>query len=121
MTCVISHRDGYSEETTLTAGNDESGNKNSIQAIGSAATYLQRYTLKLALGLSAAKDDDGRGSEGEPVISEKQVADLKALAEEVRANVPMFLRYMKIKSLDELPAKRYTEAVRELEKKRKQQ
>lgn len=120
VTCVISHRDGYSEETTLTASNDESGNKNSIQAIGSAATYLQRYTLKLALGLSASKDDDGQGTFVER-ITEKQAADLKALAEEVRANIPLFLKYMKIKALDELPAKRYVEAVRELEKKRKQQ
>lgn len=61
VTCIVSHRDGHFEETSLEADNDESGNKNSIQAIGSAATYLQRYTLKLALGLSAAKDDDGNG------------------------------------------------------------
>lgn len=59
VTCILAHRDGHSEETELTAFNDESGNKNSIQGIGSAATYLQRYTLKLALGLAAAKDDDG--------------------------------------------------------------
>lgn len=66
VTCIVAHRDGHSEETTLAANNDESGNKNSIQAIGSAATYLQRYTLKLALGLSAAKDDDGRGGADDP-------------------------------------------------------
>lgn len=86
VTCIIAHRDGHSEETTLTAANDESGNKNSIQAIGSAATYLQRYTLKLALGLSAAKDDDGRstGSAGptEPEGYENWQADMRAVAEE---------------------------------------
>lgn len=63
VTCIICHSAGHFEETTLCADNDESGNKNSIQAIGSAATYLQRYTLKLALGLSAAHDDDGNGGE----------------------------------------------------------
>lgn len=62
VTCVIAHRDGHSEETTLSGAPDNSGNKNSYQAIGSAATYLQRYTLKLALGLSAAKDDDAQGA-----------------------------------------------------------
>lgn len=118
VTCVISHRDGFSEETTLTASNDESGNKNSIQAIGSAATYLQRYTLKLALGLSAAKDDDGQGTTVE-FITEKQAADLKALAEEVRANVPLFLKYMKVASFEDLPAAKYQQAVKELERKRK--
>lgn len=120
VTCVISHRDGYSEETTLTAGNDDSGNKNSLQAIGSAATYLQRYTLKLALGLSASKDDDGAGVTVDRV-TEKQVADLQALATEVKANMPLFLKYMKVKALEDLPAARYATAVAELQKKRKQQ
>ncbi len=60
VTCRVSHRDGYAEETTLEGVNDTSGNKNDMQAVGSAATYLQRYTLKLALGLAASNDDDGR-------------------------------------------------------------
>ena len=54
MTCVLSHRDGHFEETTLTAGRDDSGKKNAIQQVGSTITYLQRYTLKAALGLAAA-------------------------------------------------------------------
>lgn len=58
--CKMAHRDGHFEEIELTADNDESGNKNGIQGLGSTATYLQRYTVKLALGLAAAKDDDGR-------------------------------------------------------------
>ncbi|MCE8420364.1 ERF family protein [Rhodovulum sulfidophilum] len=62
VTCIVAHCDGYSEETTLSGPPDQSGNKNAYQAIGSAATYLQRYTLKLALGLSAAKDDDAQGA-----------------------------------------------------------
>lgn len=84
VTCVIAHRDGHSEETTLTSGKDDTGNKNSIQAIGSAVTYLQRYTLKLALGLAAAKDDDARNTEGpkEPEGLENWKADMRAVAEE---------------------------------------
>jgi hypothetical protein len=62
VTCKISHRLGHSESVTLFAGADNSGNKNSIQQIGSTVTYLQRYTLLSALGL-ATSDDDGQGSE----------------------------------------------------------
>lgn len=62
VTCVLSHKDGHSEETTLSAGLDTSGSKNPIQALGSAVTYLQRYTLKAAVGVAAAKDDDGHAS-----------------------------------------------------------
>lgn len=81
VTCVLSHRDGYSEETTLTAGADDSGKKNSIQAIGSTTTYLQRYTLKLALGLATTeKDDDGASSE-EPAISGAAEAAINSIGE----------------------------------------
>jgi hypothetical protein len=63
--CKMAHRDGHFEEIELTALNDESGNKNGVQGLGSTATYLQRYTVKLALGLAATKDDDGRAG-GKP-------------------------------------------------------
>ena len=66
VTCILSHADGYSEDTTLEAGEDSTGNKNAHQAIGSAATYLQRYTLKLALGLAATTDDDARSAAPKP-------------------------------------------------------
>jgi hypothetical protein len=64
VTCILSHRLGHSEENTLSAPRDEGAGKNSIQAIGSAVTYLQRYTLKAALGLAASYDDDGRSAGG---------------------------------------------------------
>jgi hypothetical protein len=75
VTCRVSHRDGYSEETTLPGTHDTSGNKNSIQALGSAVTYLQRYTLKAALGLAASVDDDGQavGAKNTPPDSDDYV------------------------------------------------
>jgi hypothetical protein len=60
--CIIEHEDGHSEETALSGPYDTSGGKNAIQAIGSVVTYLQRYTLKAALGIAAARDDDGQQS-----------------------------------------------------------
>lgn len=62
VTCILTHFLGHSEETTLCAGPDSTGSKNAIQAISSAVTYLERYTLLAATGLAAANtDDDGRG------------------------------------------------------------
>jgi hypothetical protein len=64
VTCVLTHDLGHSEETTLVAGADMSGSKNAIQGIGSAVTYLERYTLLAATGLAAANgDDDGHGTQ----------------------------------------------------------
>lgn len=60
VTCEITHVLGHSESTPLTAPPDTSGTKNSIQAIASTVTYLERYTLLAITGLAAGEtDDDG--------------------------------------------------------------
>ena len=59
VTCIVTHRDGYSEETSLSFAPDNSGGKMPIHALGSTVTYLQRYTLKAAAGVAATKDTDG--------------------------------------------------------------
>jgi len=120
VTCILSHRDGYSEENSLTAGRDDSGNKNSIQAVGSAITYLQRYTLKGSLGLAAASDDDGRASSSaeEPpaAISEAQAANLIELMESISYDRQKFLTHFKIETVEALPADRYDIAVASIKK-----
>jgi len=61
VTCIVTHSDGHSEKTTMTANPDTSGKKNAIQARGSAIEYMKRYTLIGALGLTTADSDiDGR-------------------------------------------------------------
>jgi hypothetical protein len=105
VTCIVSHRLGYSEENTLHAGRDDSGNKNSIQAIGSTITYLQRYTLKAALGLAAAHDDDGKKADAtDAFITDEQVAELTALIQETGIDYNKFLEIGKVESLSDLLA-----------------
>lgn len=61
--CIVSHVQGHSESTPMSAPSDQSGNKNSIQGIGSTSTYLMRYTLIAAFGLTTAdQDNDGETS-----------------------------------------------------------
>lgn len=61
VTCVVTHVDGHSEYTSMEAYPDNTGSKNDVQAIGSTVTYLQRYTLTGALGITTADEDmDGR-------------------------------------------------------------
>jgi hypothetical protein len=124
LTCILSHRDGYAEETTLEAAKDESGNKNAIQAVGSAATYLQRYTLKLALGLAASEqDDDGRasGASGDDgPINADQYAELLRVADSVGATPDdenQLLRLYKIETLHHLPASKLAEAIARIKQK----
>jgi hypothetical protein len=78
VTCALTHEMGHREETTLSALPDTSGNKNSIQAIGSTVTYLERYTLLAATGMAAAgTDNDGRSADEEqkPKISEARLLE----------------------------------------------
>lgn len=121
VTCIVSHRLGHSEENSLSAGRDDSGNKNSIQAIGSTITYLQRYTLKAALGLAASNDDDGKGAGAEDdgsTISDEQFATLQAKIAEVDADVARFCKHMQIDSLMSMPASKFAAAMRELNAKK---
>ena len=120
VTCIIAHRGGHSEENTLSAGRDDTGNKNSIQAVGSTVTFLQRYTLKAALGLAASAEDDGAAADvPRPFITEQQVDDLDMLIVEVKANKEKFLEAIGIASLADIYADKYQAAVALLEKKRK--
>lgn len=121
VTCVVSHRGGHAEEITLSAGRDESGNKNSIQAVGSTITYLQRMTLKAALGLAVSNDDDGKSAEALDAISLEQVEELVALADEVGADKEAFARYFKVAGFADITVKDFPRAVAALNKKRQQQ
>lgn len=118
VTCIVSHRLGYSEENSLSAGRDESGNKNSIQAIGSTLTYLQRMTLKAALGLAASSDDDGKAAEAVETITDDQVNTLRDLIEDVGADLPKFVAYLRVESLADLRQSDFKRAVAALEAKR---
>lgn len=86
VTCVLTHARGHSERTVLQASPDTSGSKNSIQAVGSTVTYLQRYTLLAATGMAVqdGSDDDGRQGKKLPdnTIEDFQVAISELTSEE---------------------------------------
>ena len=126
VTCIVSHRDGHSEETELPGPADTSGNKNNLQAIGSTVTYLQRYTLKSALGLAAADDDDGADVRFEQeserdFLSEQQQEDLVALCEEAGLDREKLLKFLGVPSFAEIYADRFDDVVAIIEKKKERQ
>ena len=121
VTCILSHRDGHNEETTLSGPADTSGSKNAIQAIGSTLSYLQRYSLVQMLGLATAADDDGKAAGGGDTISEEQEEKLRIEIIDTNTNLPKFLAIFKIASLAELPAKEFKNAMQILENRRAEQ
>ena len=121
VTCVVSHRLGYFEENTLTGPRDDSGNKNSLQQVGSTLTYLQRMTLKAALGLAASDDDDGKNSAGDDdgPISEEQAGTIRKLCEDTGTDIPKFCNLMKVESIPALPASQFDRVIKSLEAKKR--
>ena len=121
ITCIVSHVDGHTERNTMTGAADTSGSKNSIQSIGSTVSYLQRYTLIGALGLTTADEDiDARLiASGGNFISDSQLADLEDLVSSM-ANRDKFLAHFKIRELRDLPASQYASAMAMLRQKKAQ-
>jgi hypothetical protein len=64
VTGILMHRDGHSEEATVTLQHDSSGSKNAVQAVGSSTSYGKRYAAGALLNLTsrdgAERDDDGK-------------------------------------------------------------
>lgn len=120
VTCIVSHQDGHSEENSLPGPADTSGSKNALQAIGSTVTYLQRYTLKAALGLSASVDDDATSLNGGGALSEAQVINLRAAIVAAGADVVRFCKLYGIEVPDDLPASKFADAMAKLERKQQQ-
>ena len=118
VTCVVAHRDGCSEETTLQGGPDVGAGKNNYQAVGSAATYLQRYTLKLALGLSAAQDDDGSaaGTDAPDTVTADQYIALRDKAAEAGVDEETICLAAGCADLHQFPADKFKSSMARLEK-----
>jgi len=114
--CIVSHREGHSVRNELVAAHDDSGNKNSIQAIGSTVTYLQRYTLKAALGLAASTDDDGAKSEQKmaSALKPEQVETIRDLIEKTDTDIQKFCETFRVDALTDLRVLDFDSAVKSL-------
>lgn len=77
-TCLLSHAAGFTDDSSsMEADPDTSGVKNAIQSQGSTRSYLQRYTLYGALGLSTGEDDsDGRAPDGTQVLKTQLLEEI---------------------------------------------
>jgi hypothetical protein len=107
VTGKLSHRLGHVEQTTMALPLDTSGNKNTVQAYGSSTSYGMRYTARALLNLTSRGEDDDGVAGGTKLISEGELEALQQLAKVAQADMPRFLAFLKVSSLDQLPARRY--------------
>lgn len=121
VTCILTHTMGHAERVKMNAPADASGQKNPIQQIKSTITYLRVATFEAVTGIATTegnKDDDGNGA-GDGPISDEQVDDLVALADEIGADKAKFCKFFNINSFAEIPSKQFSKARAALEAKRK--
>ena len=118
VTCTIRHRAGHSETSHAFIPNTKGMNTNAAQDMVIQLTYGKRQTLISALGITTADQDaDGITQTIKP-ITDEQVADLTALAIEVKADSAKFLKYLGVTDFESIPARDYGRAVAALEAKR---
>jgi hypothetical protein len=77
VTCIVTHRDGHSERTTMTGPEDYSGFKTLIQSRGSSMSYLERYTLIGAFGLTSVDTDNDGAQKTKPQPTAGQWSGIK--------------------------------------------
>lgn len=120
VTCILSHKSGHSEETTLAGPADATGNKNAIQAIGSTLSYLQRYSLVQMLGIAVAADDDGKGAGSTATITQAQADTLRDLIEANGKDRAAFLKWAarsdpKVERIEDIAASAYDSCVQAIQ------
>ena len=120
VTGILSHREGHSEETTMHLPLDDSGSKNSVQAVGSSTSYGKRYTASALLNLTSRGDDDDGNAAGEPEhkpLTVEQLNTLYGLIDASGTKPELFCKYFEIDRVEDLSADRFKKAVAELERK----
>lgn len=123
--CVITHREGHSEETDWWPGPlDTSGKKNPLQQAASTVTYLERYTFLMITGLAVVdQDDDGTdGGEmpGPERITEDQANKIHAMITENELSMDIFMRWLKqsikCKAIADIPSSYFDAVMGKIEK-----
>lgn len=114
ITCVLRFGMYETAGVTLTSMPDTSGQKNAIQAKGSAISYLEKYTLLAATGMAAGMPDSD-GNDAEPKIDgEAWNAHMKLIREAGSAEALKGLWQTAVKEArankDTVSEKKFTEA-----------
>ena len=120
VTCILTHKGGHSEQTSLQAAPDDSGKKNNIQRVSSTITYLERYTFLAITGLAVEEQDDD-GAASEPVaeierITQEQVLTILSKITDNEMSTEIFMGWLTkvfpyCQKIDDLAAEHYQKVI----------
>ena len=129
VTCNVAHRAGQVRTYTLDLPADGKGAKGGdtmsrTHATASALSYGMRYLLRLVFNVAVGEGDDDGNKAGaqrqtqQGAVSAEQLAQLRKLIAEAKADTTRFCRYLKVTRLEDLPTIRFEAAVAALEAKK---
>jgi hypothetical protein len=105
----------------VTCPTEAHANDSGDKAPGKAMSYATKYAMLKVFSIETGENEEGRVEPWVELvrIDEEQRESLTLLLEEVDADVPKFLAYMGVPSIEEIPAAKYDLAVQTAERKRK--
>lgn len=107
---TLLHKDGHSKCGYCTLPPDKTGNKNDIQAIGSANSYARRMILKGLLNIVTIGEDDD--AQTFSYVTPVQAAELESLLEKYEIDKEKFLKQFGVESLNRIAAAQFETVVR---------
>jgi hypothetical protein len=117
VTCIVTHKGGHEERTSMVIPATKGQNTSAAQDAGGEATYGMRYTLLGALGITTGMEDNDARAEPEQAVSIDQLDRLQYLCGKTRTDEGKVCAYAGVKTLAELPASRFKEIETMLAKK----
>lgn len=123
ITGLCAHSAGFERSYQADVPIDNTGpkgtqNKTMTHGFGSTMSYGRRYLICLIFNITLTNEDkDGNGQSD--LITAEQVAALKKLGTEVKADLAKFLKYIKVEKLEDIAAKDFQRAKEALESKRR--
>lgn len=123
VTCLVSHVAGHSRAYQADIPADMTGlkgnaNKTATHGFGSTMSYGRRYLTLLVFNITLTNEDHD-GNQPQDTVTEEQIANIEALLTETASDKAKFLRYLKVESIADIPAKNYSAVVKIIEAKRK--
>ena len=114
-TCIVTHELGHSEKVSMSGPPDTSGGKDTLKAMASTNTLLQRLTLLAVTGLAAkGMDNENPGNAGGEAefITDEQVKKLSKDITKYYKDDVEFLKHLKVETVDTIYAgKQYNTAL----------
>lgn len=122
VTCHVTNS-GFTRKYQIDMPADGKGAKGGdvmtkTHAVGSAATYGQRYLLKMIFNIAIGDDDDGNRAGSGETISDEQLSQIQTLIVGKGADIRRFCNHFKIGTVNELPLSRFGEATKLLQAKK---